>query len=252
MNIIVNGQLINYISEGQGRVLLFLHGWGADVSSFKDLSAHFKKKFRVIRLDFPGFGGSPKPDDTWTVASYSALVAGVVKKLEIGDVYAAIGHSFGGRVIIKGISNGDIVAAKIVLIDAAGVKPPATVKKSLYALVAKIGNVATSLPGLRALRPMLRKNLYKAAGTTDYAGAQAMKQIFLNTINEDLLPDVHTLKQPTLLIWGENDTETPVGDAYKMMNELDNAQLVVVPDAGHFVFIDNKAAVIKELDGFLA
>jgi pimeloyl-ACP methyl ester carboxylesterase len=232
--------------------LLFLHGWGASLASFNDLSAHFAKKYRVVRLDFPGFGSSPKPDDSWGVGEYSDLVSACIKKLKLDDIYAVIGHSFGGRVIIKGVAANTIAASHIVLLDAAGVKPPQTLKKSLYKSVAKVGKVTTSLPGLKALRPMLRKNLYQAAGATDYLNAQAMKQIFLNTINEDLLPDVHKLTQPTLLIWGENDTETSVADAYKMMNELDDAQLVVVSDAGHFVFVDDKARVVKEIETFLS
>jgi pimeloyl-ACP methyl ester carboxylesterase len=52
-------------------------------------------------------------------------------------------------------------------------------------------------------------------------------------------------------LWGENDTETPVEDAKKMMSELKKGQLIIIPNAGHFVYIDAYNEVIKEMDAFL-
>jgi pimeloyl-ACP methyl ester carboxylesterase len=251
MQIMVNGQLVQYKDEGKGPVVVLLHGWGANLGSFDGITTYLSKKFRVIRIDFPGFGGSPKPADSWGVGEYASLTAAVLGKLEIKNVYAFGGHSFGGRVIIKGIATKVLAAKKLILIDTAGVRPAASAKKSVLRVVAKSGKLVTSLPGLKKLQPALRKRLYAAAGTTDYLEAEAMQKIFLNTINEDLLPYVHELIQPALLMWGENDTETPVADAYKLMNELPDGELLVVPDAGHFVYLDDPSAVQHAMEAFL-
>lgn len=247
----INGQLVQYKDEGKGPVVLMLHGWGASAATFDDVAKHLQSSFRVVRIDFPGFGGSPQPTTDWHINEYAAMTSQLVDKLGL-NVFGVIGHSFGGRVIIKAIAGGMLHAERVVLIGAAGVKPSASVKKKLYKAIAKTGKAVTALPGLRALRPALRKKLYGAAGTTDYLDSGSMRKILLNTIDEDLLPLVHTITQPTLLIWGEYDDETPLGDAYKMMNELTDGQLMVIPDAGHFVYVDDKKAVLKELDGFLA
>jgi pimeloyl-ACP methyl ester carboxylesterase len=252
MKIMVDSQLVECKDEGTGPVIVLLHGWGANLGSFNDLAKELSESARVIRLDFPGFGGSTKPDDKWGVGEYSIFVGAFLKKLNVTSVYALIGHSFGGRVIIKGIATGELSAAKIVLLDTAGVKPSATAKKALLHTIAKLGKGMTSVPGLRKLQPLLRAKLYKAAGSTDYLDAQAMQKIFLNTINEDLLPYVPRIAQPTLLIWGEGDLETPVGDAYKILNELPNGKLTVVPGAGHFVYLDEPMLVTKELREFLS
>jgi len=175
----------------------------------------------------------------------------LLKKLKVKHVYALVGHSFGGRVIIKGIASGFLDAKKVVLIGAAGVKPPKSAKKQAFKAVAKVGKVVTALPGLKNLREGLRESLYGAAGSTDYLRAGQMQQIFLNTINEDLLPEVAAITQPTLLLWGENDSETPVRQAELIQAQLSYGTLVVVPEAGHFVFMDDPTAVTKELDGFL-
>lgn len=251
MNVLVKGQLINYIDEGKGRIVVLLHGWGANSATFNNLAKHLIKNFRVIRVDFPGFGASPKPSDVWSVGDYAMLVADFLAKLGLNDTYAVIGHSFGGRVIIKGVAEKLIVSEKVVLIDAAGVKPPKSMRKAVYKSIAKLGKAATALPVFKTLRPRLRKKLYSAAGSTDYLNANEMQLIFLNTINEDLLPYVHDITQPTLLIWGENDNDTPVTDAEKMVHELPKGRLVVIPDAGHFVYSDAYEAVVKELDAFL-
>lgn len=251
MKILVEGQLLEYKDEGKGRVVVLLHGWGANLSTFDELAKNLSTSFRVIRFDFPGFGASPKPADSWGVSEYATLLAALIKKLKIDDVYAVIGHSFGGRVIIKGTDMGVLKPEKVVLIGSAGVKPERTARKALLGVAAKSGKALTAIPGLKSLRPALRKRLYGAVGSNDYLAAQNMRQIFLNTVDEDLLPSVHSIKQPTLLIWGEDDHETPVSDAQKMIKELPDARLTVIPDAGHFVYLDDPGAVNKELAVFL-
>jgi len=251
MKVLVNGQLIEYKDEGKGRVIVLLHGWGDQLSTFDEIAKHLVKKYRVIRLDFPGFGGSPKPLDNWNVGTFATLTSQFLKKLEVNDVYAVIGHSFGGRVIIKSVAENLMNPQRVVLIGAAGVKPHQSRKKAVYRVVAKVGKFVTSLPGLRGTRQALRKKLYESAGATDYLNAEGMQHTFRNTVNEDLLPYVHLMTQPTLLIWGEHDDQTPVADAYAMTNELNDSELVVVEEAGHFVYRENAPLVIQEIDGFL-
>ncbi len=251
MKVLVNGQLVEYKDEGKGKTIVLLHGWGSTLGVFDELVQFLTKSYRVIRLDFPGFGSSPKPSDDWTVDSYAQLTAAFLKKLDIRSIYTIIGHSFGGRVIIKAISKGYLDPEKVVLIGAAGIKPKQQIKKSVYKLIAKTGKVVTSLPGLKALQPALRRRLYESAGTTDYLNAEAMRPIFLSTINEDLTSLLSDISQPTLMVWGENDGEVPVKDAETMHGLIKHSQLIVVPGAGHFVFIDDPTAVQKEIGTFL-
>jgi len=252
MKIIVNNQLLEYRDEGSGRVLLLLHGWGTNLSTFDQLSNYLVKKFRVIRFDFPGFGNSPKPTEDWSIGNYVSLTQDLLIKLKIKQVYAIIGHSFGGRVVIKGVGNDHLKPDKVILISAAGVKPHQQVKKALYKLIAKVGKFATSIPVVNKLRPALRRRLYSSAGSTDYLKADQMQQIFINVVNEDLLAEVPKIIQPTLLIWGADDTETPLSDANKMKDLLSDGRIFVVSNVGHFVYIDAFNEVTNEIDKFLS
>jgi len=252
MKLLVNGQLIEYKKEGTGKTVLLLHGWGMSLGTFDAVAAHLVKKgFSVLRFDFPGYGSSPKPNDVWGVGDYAQLTSDLLKKLKITDLHAVLGHSFGGRVIIKSFAKGLLKPSKVILVGAAGIKPPKSLKKQTFKAAAKVGKAVTSVPGLRQLRTSLRAKLYDAAGSTDYLLAGEMQPIFLKTINEDLLPEVPSINVPTLLIWGENDFETPVKDAVTMERLIKDSRLIVVPEAGHFVYNDDFAAVTKELDLFL-
>lgn len=251
MKILVNDQLIEYKDEGSGRVLLLLHGWGVDSTIFDKLTCDLAKKFRVIRFDFPGFGQSLKPNFDWNVDDYARMTRDFITKLKINEVYATIGHSFGGRIIIKGISQGYLHPKKVVLMGSAGVKPKSTVKKRIYYVIAKAGKIVSFLPGLKKIQSKLRKSLYYLVGSNDYVQSGQMKQIFINTINEDLLPEVSKIFQPTHLIWGIEDKETPISDAQKILQRLKNGHLSVVQGAGHFVFVDKFDEVKKELGKFL-
>ena len=249
MKVLVNGQLIEYKKEGEGPAVLLLHGWGSSLATFDGLSAYFVKKgYTVWRFDFPGFGGSPAPEQAWEVSDFVNLTAAFIEKMKLSHIELLGGHSFGGRVIMKGIATKVLKARQLLLMGAAGVKPKRTLKKASFGLLAKIGKAVTALPGLGGLRERLRARLYAAAGSTDYLMAGPMQGTFIKTINEDLTPYFSDILIPTTLVWGEHDTDTPVADAKLMKAAFANAQLTIVPGAGHFVHEDSLGMVIGALE----
>jgi len=104
---------------------------------------------------------------------------------------------------------------------------------------------------LKLLRPALRNKLYATAGSTDYLDSGTMKNIFVKTIDEDLLPFVSSIKQPTLLIWGEKDQITPLSEAESLLGQLADARISIIPGAGHYSYVDNSPAFIKAMDEFI-
>ncbi len=102
MNTKVDGLNIDYSDVGKGQILVLLHGWARGLSKekYSNLINLLSKNFRVIALDFPGFGGSDQPPCPWGVDSYAKLVVNFLTKLKVKPI-AIIGHSFGGKVAIK-------------------------------------------------------------------------------------------------------------------------------------------------------
>lgn len=251
VNIVVNDQLISYQRTGAGQVVLMLHGWGASLRSFKPLADELSRSYQVISLDFPGFGNSPAPQSSWSVSDYVDLVKHFLAKLRVKDCYAVIGHSFGGRVIIKGIGTGQLTPQRVILIDAAGIKPKDTIKSSVLASSAKAGKVILSTPGLNRFKDRLTQQFRLKFGSSDYQDANEMSEIFKKVVREDLTSYLPSIKQPTLLLWGEDDNETPLSDAKLMHSKIADSKLVSYPNAGHYVYLDELKQVTEKISGFL-
>ena len=88
-------------------------------------------------------------------------------------------------------------------------------------------------------------------GAEDYVATPKLQQTFINIINEDLTDLLPKIVQPTLLIWGENDKDTPLSQARVMEQKIPNAKLAVFKGAGHFSFLDKREEFVKELINFL-
>lgn len=249
--VVVNSLLTTYEDEGTGKpAIIFLHGWGGGRYSLKPLWSKLSAHHRVLSLDFPGFGSSQTPPQDWTVSNFSSHVSIFLEKVGVEDNYVLIGHSFGGRVILSGVGGGQLKPTKIVLIDAAGVadRPRSNVG---YAAMAKAGKGLLSLPGLKGLQVTARKKLYKSIGNTDYLEAGSMQKVFTNTISEDLSPQAAKVSASTLLIWGENDTETPLSEGKKLAELISRSKLKVLPGLGHFPFDEDASAVLGLVERFL-
>ena len=129
MEININNLKINYIEEGPDTKtnIILLHGWGTSIDSFKPIIENISKNYKVYAIDFPGFGKSQKPDESYTVEDYSKIVLEFINKLNLENV-VLVGHSFGGRVIIKLVGKLGYKPAKIILVDSAGIRPKRKLK----------------------------------------------------------------------------------------------------------------------------
>lgn len=245
MNVIINGLATSYEESGKGPGVLLLHGWGQTGKTYKSLMAELSANYRVITLDLPGFGGSQRPGEDWDISHYAAFVQSFLSKIKADHVEALIGHSFGGRIALKGVATGVLRAERLILINTAGVRHSQSARNTAFWVVAKLGKVITTLPGLRSLRRGLRQKLYQTAGSDDYVTAGNMKGIFSKVIAEDLQTDAASITIPTLLIWGEDDKDTPLADGQKLHEQIENSRLEVLVDAGHFSYIDQPDKVLR-------
>lgn len=249
--VVVNSLLTAYEDVGvDNPAIIFLHGWGGDRLSLKPLWTKLSSSYRTLSLDLPGFGSSQLPPKDWKVGDYSSHVAAFVEKVGITDSYVLVGHSFGGRVIIKGVGEGVLSPAKTILIDAAGVAQRSK-RNAGYAAMAKTGKAVLSLPGLKGLQAKARRKLYGSIGSTDYLEAGGMQKVLTNTISEDLSTQAAKVVTPTLLIWGEKDTETPLSEGQKLVSLMAGSKLEVLPGLGHFPFDEDATAVARLIERFL-
>ncbi len=251
MEITVNGLTIHYEQYGQGEDILLLHGWGSSLDAFNYLGGRIARKYRVTALDFPGFGGSSLPPEPWDVERYAALTLAFMQAIGLEDPIL-LGHSFGGRVIIKLCGTGRVNPKKVLLVDAAGVRRKPSFKTRLRTRTFKIAKWGlTRKPWAKACEPTLQK-VRAYFGSADYnAAPPVLRQTLVQVVNEDLTPLLKNITASTLLIYGENDTATPVADAKIMEREIPDAGLCVIPNAGHWAFVEQAGHVAAIVDSFL-
>lgn len=250
MKIIVENISVEYEKSGKGKLALLLHGWGDSLHTFDLLCSELEKKFSIVRLDLPGFGASEMPPTAWGVEDYAQFVKDFCRKLHLEPQYI-IGHSLGGRIAIKICSQKLLNPQKLILLASAGIRESNSARNRSYATVAKIGKVALSLPGLKRYQKAARSKLYKTAGTQDYLVSGPLKETFVKVIHEDLRDDAVQIEQSTLLLYGEQDTETPVHYGKLLHNLIPKSELDVITSASHFMHQEKPQVIVKAIENFL-
>lgn len=251
MEIFVDSLKINYIEKGQGEPVLMLHGWGSSIVPFNNIINLLSTKYRVVAVDFPGCGQSDTMENPWTVDDYCDFVLKLCKKLELNNPIL-MGHSHGGRVIMKLVGEKMINPPKVVFFDCAGLIPKKSFKKKMRIATFKFIKRVLTLPVIKIFSGKLLDRARNHFGSSDYRSApEVLRKTMVNVVNTDLRHLLVNFKCPTLLIWGENDTDTPLRDAKIIESLISDAGLCVIKGAGHFSFLDNAVQTAAILKSFL-
>lgn len=249
MKIIVNNLATEYQDKGTGETMLLFHGWKDDLHTFDPLAEFLSATHRIIRIDLPGFGSTETPRGAWTVDDYVQFVSDFVQKLGI-RVDTLVGHSFGGRIAMKGLAADKLHARKLILFGSAGIAKKQPFRKCIIRVFAKIGGALMSVPPLAFWRDAMRKKIYRIIGS-DYPDSGMLRETFLNIVSEDLSEHARKITIPTLLVWGADDTETPLSDGERLSQLIQGSQLKVLEGVGHFVHKEKPREVAKYMQEFL-
>ncbi len=248
----IDGISVNYIDEGEGETVLLLHGWGANITLYQSIVDTLKQGRRVLALDMPGFGKTPEPERPWCVDDYVDFVLKFILSFNLEKISVVV-HSFGGRVFFKMNAKETLpfTIERAVLIDSAGILPKKTVGQKVSLRCYKIGRAFMSTKVMHFLYPDAVEDMRRKRGSSDYNSATPlMRDTLVKVVNEDLEPLIHLVKCPTLLIWGDLDTATPIEDARRMEELIADAGLVVCEGAGHFSYAEQPVKANGALKAF--
>ena len=242
MEITVDGIKIAYKFTGSGdTTAVILQGWGTSYPLYDVVAAPLTGKFRVLQFDLPGFGESSEPPVPWSVDDFTAFFIKFMEDLDIKKC-VLIGHSYGGRMIIKMAARDDLPfeIEKIVLIDSAGVMPKRSFKQKVRVFRYKILKKILNFKPVYLMFSELIELWKSTQGSEDYRNATpVMKGCLVKAVNEDLTYLFDKNKYDTLLIWGDKDEATPLSDGKLMEKMMPSAGLAVIPGTGHFSFAEN-------------
>ncbi len=247
----VKGLQINCTFRGTEKdpstAVVFLHGWGSSGTAFGSLLDAAGEKYYTAAPDLPGFGGSDEPPSPWTVEEYADFVSDLVAAIGAKKVIFVV-HSFGGRIAIHlgAQKNLPYEIPKMIFFDAAGLKPRRGLSYYCKVYTYKLCKL------LLTPFPNIKKRYQASKGSADYKNASpVMKQVLSKAVNTDLTPCLPHIKASVLLIWGDQDTATPLYMAKIMEKQIPDAGLFVIPGAGHFSFAQQPGTAVAALRNFI-
>ena len=250
-----------YYDEGEGEVVVLLHGSGTGASGHTNFKKNFialkNAGFRVILPDLPGYGFSSKPDNV--VYSMDYFNQKIIELLDILDVhkFSLIGNSLGGALSIGlGLNHVERVQ-KLILMAPGGVEDREIynempgIKKLMSDFLGGDMN-QEKIEGLLALFP------YDASIVTDEMVQERMEilplmnsQVLATMAIPNMEEQLHLLHQPVLAFWGMNDQFIPVSGAMKIGEHCPNAQVMLFSQCGHWVMIEQEEVFNSACINFL-
>lgn len=239
----VKGVRIWYDLRGEkGSGVVLLHGWGCSSSLMDQPARALEQDHRVLLIDFPGHGRSGRPPEPWGVPEYAECLRALLEKLSFVPC-AAVGHSFGCRVAAWAASEWPEMFTRLVFTGAAGLKKKPTEEENRrakqYREKQRIFREVGRIPGLKGLSLKLEEKLRHRYGSADYnALDEEMRRTFVRVIQLDLRDRYPNIRQSTLLIWGDADTETPLWMGREMEQLIPDAGLVVLEGGSHFAYLE--------------
>lgn len=246
----IAGLLVGTCVVGEGRPVLALHGWGGSVQSFWPVAEWLAPLgYQVHLLDLPGFGQSALPPDTWSVSDYARFVVAYLDSCGL-DRVDVLGHSFGGRIALVLAAEHPARVSKMVLAASAGLRTPPTLMQQARRLMARTARHALNAVGLRAWRARLQERYNQRFGSEDYRSAGPLRATFLRIIEEDLSAYARRVQAPTVLIWGDQDADTPLWQGRRLEQLIPDAGLIVFQGAGHFAYLERLADYARIVDHF--
>jgi pimeloyl-ACP methyl ester carboxylesterase len=261
----VDGFKVYYKETGpQGApALLLLHGFGSSLQAWDDWSLKLEQKYRLIRLDLPGFGlTGASPANDYSEEKDLAILTHFVDKLGL-EKFSVVGHSMGGKMAWSLAASQPERVQALVLMAPDGFPETKDIGTKPYEVPAIMGLIKFVLP-----KYLVRKSIEPAFSDADALNDALVNRYFdmlrapgvrgailersNQTIYTDPVPRLKAIKAPTLLIWGEQDQMIPSTNAQSYANVLSNSTTVLIPKLGHLLQEEQPekglAAVMQFLD----
>ncbi len=247
-----DGAEIGYVEQGPGDArLLFVHGWQADHTVWKNVIAELGPGTASVALDLRGSGESGGAGGPYSLERFAADLRELVEALGIGPL-VVVGHSMGATVALRLAVDAPELVSGLILIapvpaGGAGFSP-----KGADYLRATAGNAAAARKWLSAMfaeAPVdgVLERLCDAAGKTP---REAALESFESWANADFADATRAISAPAIVVAPERDN--PEMYQRKVAALLPNARFVMLPDCGHYAIVERPgeiAALIGDMVG---
>ena len=258
-----NGYKMHYLDEGEGKVVVFLHGSGPGASGYSNFKGNFpalvEAGYRCLVPDLVGYGFSDKPDDVDHPLSF--FVQCIKQTLDCAgiDKCAVVGNSLGGAIAIGLALEYPELVEKLILMSPGGLSELAE-----YQQMPGMQKVFQVFGSGEPVTPAVMKDLFATglmfdpAYATDELVAERMQIMQIMNGHVMASMDIPVLTQrlqelrcPVLGFWGMDERMMPENGIMAMAHNVKQLQLVLVTQCGHWVMVEHESLFNRSCIDFL-
>ena len=267
-----NDQQIHAVEEGHPnrQVALLIHGWSSSWYAMSPLIKLLSQRFRAIAIDLPGYGASPPLHEPVTIPAYADILANFIERVTDGPV-VLVGHSMGGMTSLTMALRYPELVERMVLIDPTisgrlsqtinFVTSPLNVMErlGLGLLLSTFDRAIVKITD-RVMRPISfaersgitrDEDLRIQADIRRPGEGKVRAECFFAMRDNDLRGKLSQIEAPALIIWGAEDNTVPLRDAGVIADEWPEADLRIIPKAGHWPHFETPDTVRRQIAAFL-
>jgi len=254
-------------------ILLLPHGYPCSSYEFRNLMPRLADRWRTIAPDFPGCGYSGTPDGfAYDFDGYAAFLGHLAERLGV-ERYVLYLHDFGTwiglrlamaqpeRLAALVVQNGDIyedvMGPKYQGLKDYWADPSPERLETIRAAVSEEGYREEFLNGSEQIADRVPPDLWTLHWALTTPRRQGIHVEVIRRLNENLawFPRYQAFlrerRPPTLIVWGPNDGYMPEPAARAWLRDLPQADLHLLPDAGHWLLETHLDKATDLIRGFL-
>jgi 4,5:9,10-diseco-3-hydroxy-5,9,17-trioxoandrosta-1(10),2-diene-4-oate hydrolase len=257
-----NGRRIHYLDEGQGPVVVWLHGSGNGASGYSNFKGNYpafvKAGYRCIVPDLVGFGYSDKPADVEYPLAF--FVECVKQALDVIGVrkYTLLGNSLGGAIALGFALEHPDHVERLVLMAPGGLNdlPDYLAMPGMAAMFATFGGGPLTVEKMKEF--FLKAFVVNPACVDDQLVRERFElmklqnpQVMKTMKVPNLTARLGEIACPALTLWGLNENMMPESGILRLAKGLRNGRMVLVPNCGHWVMIEHRELFNRMVLDFL-
>ncbi|NJN15787.1 MAG: alpha/beta fold hydrolase [Oscillochloris sp.] len=255
------------------RLLLLLHGWSSSWYALSPLMTTLRDRYRCVAVDLPGYGDSPRLPNRTTIPDYADLLSNLIRQLSPEQPAVLIGHSMGGMIsLTMALRHPELVERMVLLCPTISGNLSFWIKTfiSPITLLERSRIAGRIVSGLEPYMMRVTDRLMRPASFAERTGinqadyerlradarrpgqGRVRAECYSAMQANDLRGRLGAISIPSLVVWGMEDNTVPLRDASVVADEWPQAELRVIPKAGHWPQFETPDLTSRYVRGFLS